>query len=249
MARTRMQIKTLVNSYTGRGQEKASLIEMLCDEALNVALNHHPFKDARDFTNEFALTEGETSVSIASIANLVHVISATLHYTDNSHFSKLKLKNETWWAENVTDAEGRTPGWPENVLRRGNVLHFDRPLVAGLTLKPVVTTKQVFSSDSAECPISLLELFVTQYVTAFVFLAVTETEKYKFWFTLAHGMQYVYSGKPGGTLAAAINQDKRDIAEEYKAQRSNDNDNDNSGLAILNLLKDHDRYGEIDYWV
>jgi hypothetical protein len=46
MARTRAAIKVAVDNNTGRGTEKATLIETLCDEALKVAVNAHPFRDA-----------------------------------------------------------------------------------------------------------------------------------------------------------------------------------------------------------
>lgn len=247
MARTRAQIKTFVGHFTGRATDKASLIELLCDEALRIALAEHPFKDARSYDQDFPITTSATSVSIATLTDIAHVLSATIIETSGEDNKPIEFKNETWWNENVVNAEDNTQGWPGAALRRGTTVLFDRPVDSGLSLRLVVTENQTFSSDSTECPIAIADVFVTQYVTAMVFLSIEEREKYMSWYTLAMGQQYPINGKVGGTLAQIIDQDKRDIAEQYKAQRKNAG-MEQSGVSVLNQITGHDDYGNIRLW-
>lgn len=247
MARTRTQIKTFVNHFTGRGTEKASLIELLCDEALKVAIAEHPFKDSLAYDQDFAITAAATSVSIATLTSLVDVISATIIQTSGSQNAPLKMKDETWWKENIVNAEDNLNGWPQYGLRRGTTVLLDRPADSGLSLRLVVSNNKTFTSDATECPVAIADLFVTQYATAMVFLSINEHEKYREWYNLAMGVQYVMNGKIGGTLAQIIDQDKKDRANEGVVQRGS-LVSDAPSVAVQNLIAGHDDYGNIRFW-
>jgi len=246
MARTRTQIKAFVNYNTGRGTEKATLIELLCDEALKVALEQHPFKDARSNDSDTVITEDATSVDISAITDLKDIITATLVETSGDQNAPLILKNETWWHNNIINASDNLKGWPEYGMRRGTSILLDRPADSNLTLRLVCTTEQTFSSDSSECPIAIADLFVTQYVTAMVFLSINEHEKYMRWYTQAMGSQYLINGKIGGTLANIIDRDKRDIAEVSKSERAPVAQR--TGISVQNLIEGHDDYGNTRTW-
>lgn len=247
MARTRTQIKSFVNYNTGRGTEKVSLIELLCDEALRIAIAEHPFKDARSYDQDFAITAAATSVSISTLTGLEHVLAATIIETSGDRNRQLEMKNETWWAENVVNASDNEQGWPEYGLRRGATVYFCRPVDSGLSLRLVVAVDKTFTSDSTECPIAIADVFVTQYVTALVFLSINEHEKYAHWYTLAMGSQYLANGKVGGTLAQIIDLDKKDRVESYKVERKG-SIQDSSGVAVTNLITGHDDYGNTRFW-
>ena len=247
MARTRAEIKTLVGYNTGRATEKAVLIEHLCDEALQVALQEHPFKDARSYPSVISITEEATSVDLFDISGIRHVLSATIIKSASDQALPLTLKNETWWNENVIEEGDNLKGWPDYGLRLGTTLYLNRPADSGLTLQLCVATDQTFADDDTECPIALADVFVTQYVTAFVFLSVEEQEKYKHWYNLAMGYQYVMNGNLGGTLKSIINIDKRDRAESMKAQRGSDA-SANNAIAVQNLITGHDDYGNVRLW-
>ncbi len=246
MARTRAQIKTFVNYYTGRGVEKASLIELLCDEALKIAGVVHPFKDAKSADQDFEITAGATSVSIATLTNIEHLVTARIVETSGSLNKVLDMKNETWWASNIVNESDNMQGWPEYGLRRGTTVVFNRPAQSGLSLRVVVTRTKAFTNDSTECPIAIADVFVTQYVTAMVFLSIEEQEKYLRWLWLAMGSRYLVDGKIGGTLAAIIELDKRDRAESFTAQPGPIVDS--GRVAVENLIAGHEDYGNVRLW-
>lgn len=247
LTRTRAQIKTFVGHYTGRGTEKSDLIELLCDEALDVALQAHPFKDARNRNYAFELDVGDLTVDLSEIPCLRHVVAATIYDSSGSTSAPLVLKNETWWNEYVGRPQEAQNGWPRYALRLGNTLYLSCPARDGLYLGLIVTTEQRFESDSSVCPIAIASLFVTQYVTAMIFLAVQERDSYIRWYSLALGSQHFSSGRIGGTLGQIISLDKRDIAEQYKALPSNASMG-GRGVAFRNLLDGHEDYGNVRLW-
>jgi len=246
MAKTRAQIKTAVDYNTGRGTEKAGLIESLCNEALKVACNAHPFRDARSQPSDFSITEDATSVDISSISNLIHVVSARIIESDADRYAPLVMKDRTWWDRNVVNASDNQKGWPEFGLRWGTEILLNRPADSGLSLRLVVTTEQSFTDDSTACPITILDTFVTQYVTAFVFLSLQQMDSYAFWKSLALGPKWD-AGVIGGTLLHAINTDKIDLSEEFKAERY-ERERLDKGLSVENLISGHDDYGNIRTW-
>lgn len=247
MTRTRAEIKTAVNYNTGRATEKAALIETLCNEALKIAIDEHPFEDSKAFNQDFAITTSSYTASIATLTSLAHVLSATIIETSGDRNMPLKMKNETWWAENVVNPEDNAETWPTYGLKRGTNIIFDCPVQAGLSLRLIVSNYQTFSTDSTTCPIAIADIFVTQYVTALVFLSLNEHEKYEQWYKMAMGMQYLINGKVGGTLASIIDKDKKSRAEVFEARQSN-MATAQSQVAVQNLITGHDDYGNVRLW-
>ena len=246
MARTRTQIKTAVDNNTGRGTEKATLIETLCDEALKVAGVAHPFRDARSLNADISITEDAIEVDISGISDLVHIVTARIVEADGAKNSPLPLKDEIWWAKNVINAEDNSKGWPAVGMRRGATIQLDRPAESGLELRLIVSTEQTFASDATACPIAMLDIFVTQYVTAFVFLSVQANEQFVYWKHMALGWKWD-EGIIGGSLKHAIDSDAADIAEE--AVMSPPPVAGRAGTSIENLIPGHDREGETDVWL
>lgn len=246
MAKTRLQIRTSVNYNTQRGTEKESLINDKCDEALKVAIGKHPFRDSRSTPSALSVTEDAVTVDISSISNLVHIVSARMIEDSGSSYHPLIMKDATWWDRNIVNPEDNQKGWPKYGLRAGSYIYLDRPAQSDLTLQLRVSTEQLFTDDSTECPVKILDIFVVQYVTAQVFLSIENMESYYQWKRLSLGPKWD-DGVVGGSLAHAINTDKIDLSEEFKAERYDGNANDN-GVSIQNLVEGHSRYGEIDTW-
>lgn len=245
MARTRTQIKTAVDNNTGRGTEKATLIETLCDEALKVAGVAHPFRDARSLNADISITEDAIEADISSISDLVHIVTARIVEADGANNSPLPLKDEIWWAKNVINAEDNSKGWPTVGMRRGTTIQLNRPAESGLELRLIVSTEQTFAEDATTCPIAILDLFVVQYVTAFVFLSVQANEQFAYWKHMALGWKWD-EGTIGGSLKHAIDADAADIAEE--AVMGPPSVVGKAGTSIENLIPGHDREGETDVW-
>jgi len=121
--------------------------------------------------------------------------------------SFLKMKNRQWWDRNIVNPEDNQKGWPDFGIRVGTSISLDRPLNDDLTLRLRVSDIPTYSGDDAETPISGIDIFVEQYVTAMVYLSLGMTDKYLPWYMLALGRDYD-RGKVGGSLLHAINKDK-----------------------------------------
>jgi hypothetical protein len=245
MARTRTQIKTAVDNNTGRGTEKATLIETLCDEALKVAVTAHPFRDSRSNPSDLTITEDATSVDISSISNLVHIVTARVVQADGDSNIQLPMKDATWWDKNVINAEDNLKGWPNYGMRDGTVVRLNRPAESGLELRLRVSTEQTFASDATTCPIVILDTFVVQYVTAFVFLSINMKEEFAYWKHMALGWKWD-EGIVGGSLKHAINADKFDLSEEMVMEPPGKVKD--AGISVENLIDTHDDYGNVRRW-
>ncbi len=243
MARTRLQIKDLVHSHTGR--TKDTLESSLCDSALKLAGHAHPFKDSQTDSADQTITEDTSSVDISSLS-AIHIVSARIVEASGARNRKLIMKSVSWWDEHVVNAEDNSKGWPIYGFHRGGSVYLDRPVESGLELRLRITTIQTFASDSTECPIAILDLFVEDFVTAGVFKDLTLTEQFLFWHRSALGVQFDINGKVGGLLKLAIESDKADIAEEFNMEPSSVPNA--GGISILNNNVGHDRYGEYDSW-
>ncbi len=245
MARTRTQIKTAVDNNTGRGTEKATLIETLCDEALKVAVVAYSFRDARSMPSDFAITEDTTEVDISSVSNLVDIVSARIVQASGSLNRPLPLKDEIWWAKHVINPEDNLKGWPSVGMRRGTTLQLNVPSESGLELRLVVSTEKTFAADTTVCPIAIIDTFIVQYVTAFVFLSIEATEKFAYWKHLALGWKWD-DGVIGGSLKHAIDNDAADIAEE--PVMSGPHVVGKNAVSVQNLISGHDDYGNTRSW-
>ncbi len=255
MAKTRAQIKVSVDANTGRGTEKTTLIESLCDEALKIAGNEHPFRDAQDDPTIIAITEDAVSVDISAITNLVHIVTARIIQDSGSLYSPLFMRDRAWWDRNIVNPADNQKGWPRNGLRWESTVLLERPAESDLQLQLIVSQEKAFTDDSTECPIKILDTFIVQYATAFVFLSIQNMESYAFWKNIALGFKWD-SGVVGGTLGHAIKTDKYDISEEMIAQGPGMGVR-RDGIAILNGLINygldgtpmpHSRFGSVDTW-
>jgi len=243
MADTRFQIKEIVELNVGRSNE--ALENVLCNEALKMALIVHPFTDAASVPSDFTLTEDATSVSIAATENIVDVISARIVEASGSLNTSLIMKNRFWWDKHIINPEDNQKGWPVYGMRAKSVIHFDRPLESGLELRLRLTTEQTFTNDNTECPIGVLDKFVIKYVTAQMFKQLKQFDVAKEWRAEALGPYFDGKSIPGGLLLSAISLDKADTAEEMQVSRSPIS---NGGTAILNNITGSDNYGNTEVW-
>jgi len=146
--------------------------------------------------------------------------------------TKLTIKNRQWWDKNVINPEDGNKGWPNFGLKFGSNIILDRPADGELHLRLRVSSAPVFAADATECPIELLDIFVEQYVTAMTYLSLGMQEKYVSWYIMALGRNFD-TGTVGGSLLAAIQKDRSEIAEDKSVERGVVTSN--SGIAIKNL--------------
>lgn len=242
MAKTRGEIKTLVELHTNRTND--TLEDAMCDAALKLAVLRHPFKDAQSDPDDLTITEDAWTVDISSL-NALHIVTARIVDADGDRNAPLVMKDTVWWDKNVINAEDSFKGWPEFGLKRGNTLYLNKPAEDGLELRLRIATIPTFSDlDATECPIEVLDIFVEAYVTAKMFMSKANMDEYLFWKREALGPNYE-RGIIGGELLNAIKNDKFDIAEIYDFSRDGTVDN---GISINNLITGHERYGEVDTW-
>ncbi len=78
------------------------------------------------------------------------------------------------------------------------------------------------SSDNSECPIDILDIYLEQYATAFVFLSLEKQDKYAIWHTLAIR-----------TLDKAISKDRSQQAEDKSGETGEILSN--TGIAITDI--------------
>ena len=243
MAWNRHKIKRMVEMNLG-GRSNDELENILCDEALDVALDVHNFGDAISIPSDITITEDANSVSIATVTNLKNIVTARIVEASGSRNEKLIMKNRTWWDTFVINAEDNQKGWPEFGMRAGTTVYLDRPANSNLELRLRVTTLQTFSNDNTECPVAILDKFVVKYVTAEMFAKLKQTEAARDWRSKALGPYFDTRGEPGGFLAMAINHDKADIAEELQMR-----DQEHiTGVSVRNDNDWHDDYGNIRVW-
>jgi hypothetical protein len=245
MAKTRTQIKAMVQEYTKRGVEKATVIENACDEALKIAIGLHPFKDAESDPSDITISADAVSVALTTISNLVHIVSARVLEAASSRTMPLSLRDRVWWDRNVINPSDNSAGWPLYAMKRGTTLYIDRPAQSGLTLRLRVVTDQVFATDATVCPVAVLDNFIVDYATYKVFAAIENATSAMFWRTVALGPNFENPSVPesariGGSLMLAINSDKYDLADDMQAGRA---PTTQDGLSVENLTT-----GDTDTW-
>lgn len=243
---TRAQIKTLVDGRTGRATEKNTLINFECDQALKLAIHKHPFRDATTTKDDISITENAVSVDISTIKSLVDIISSRIIETGTDSYASLIMKDRNWWDKNVINPSSNMKGWPKYGLRDGSMVKLDGPANSGLSLRLRVTQEYTFGSDDSQCPVPILDAFVTAYVTAEVFLAIENHESYVYWHRKALGPGYD-GGVVGGLLLDAINSDKTDPSEEFKAERAGLAAFD-KGVSIRNMIEGHPGHDTTRRW-
>jgi hypothetical protein len=251
-ARTRSEIKTLVESYTGRTLD--TLESSLCDNALKFALQRHPFKEARSSPTDIVIVEDTTESDLSGITDLVSIVTARIVETSGSRNKILKLKTNNWWDKYIRNAEDNLKGWPIYGMRWRSTLLYDRPADAGRSLRLRVTTVQSFASDATVCPIAELDMFVEAFVTAGIFAKLENWTSAKEWRRRALGIKYDINGEIGGELADAINLDSiGDTALDIESEPPDDvaamdYPGGGRGLSIVNNITGHDDYGNTRWW-
>jgi hypothetical protein len=204
MARTRLEIQELVILNTAR-TDKISLIQKLCDTALKIAISRHPFQDA-SIEATFPIIEDTVSVDI-SANTWVNMRTTRIIDSDVEKSMQLVLKSNIWFDKNFPYPLDNMKGWPVYATKISGAILLDRPVEANKTLYIRGAVEQVFASDSTECPIELLDIFVEEYVTAKLLMSYHEYEKAVNWMTQAIS-----------SLTLAISNDT-DIAQESQAER------------------------------
>lgn len=249
MARTRGEIKTLVEAHTGRTKEE--LENSLCDTALKMALLRHHFKDAQSQPEDLSIAEGATSVDISGVSGLINIVTARIVEADGTRNKILPLRARTWWDLHVVNAEDNMKGWPACGMRWGSTILLNRPAKSGIALRLRVTTDQVFDDDSTPCPISTLDVFVEHYVTAHVFKSIENNQAYSSWMLSALGARYLVNGEIGGELANAIDADSLgDVALDIQTEPAGGSlSGASGGVSVKNMITGHDDLGETRWWV
>lgn len=242
MADRRSTIKQSVELNIGRANDP--LENILCDEALKVALLAHPFDDSVIQPSDFTITTNATDVDISGVSNILTIVTARILQVTGDLYLPLKLKNRTWWDIHVVNPEDNQIGWPEYGLHFGTNITLDRPAESNLKLVLRLTTDKVFDNDNTECPIAVLDKFVIKYVTAQMFKQLKQFNAAKEWRQEALGPYFDTRGDPGGFLLAAINCDKANIGEEMSMLETPGN----KATSILNEIGGHDDEGNTRGW-
>jgi hypothetical protein len=216
MARTRAEIRTLVQAHTGRS-DKTTLINSLCDSALKYALMEHDFQRATQRTSaETEITEDATEVDFSAYSPSVYkIVTAKIIDTSDEQSAFLPLKNRQWWDRFVVNSEENSTGWPSVAIHEGDALKFNCPCEADKKLRLLYTYIPTFAgSDATECPVPTLDLFVEYFVTANVFFSIGDLEKFGWWNNRAIGTN---PERPGGELARAIRADDKEVGRTLNA--------------------------------
>lgn len=217
MARTRSDIRTLVEGNTGK-TTKTTEINTYLETGLKKAALVHDFIDIREIVSP------DTDIVIGTMQmpvpqNTRTILSIRLFNPGNTQSSYLKLKNSTWWDKFITEPASNSQGWPMYGLRHRSQILFDRPSQT-LTARFRITRIPSFNDeDDKECPIEVLDLFLETYATAMLFLHLEDKDNFIFWITEALGNKGDRDTNiPGGLLLQAISADKRHPAIDVEAR-------------------------------
>jgi hypothetical protein len=245
-AKTRAEIKTLVEGHTGR--TKDTLENTLCNDALKVALLEHNFRDAQSVPSDITITEDATSATIVT-SDFINIVTARIVEASGTRNKELILKTRSWWDSHVINSEDNMKGWPAYGLRVASTIEFDRPAESGLELRLRLTTEQTFAADATVCPIYVLDKFVEEFVTAGVFAEIEDWGSYRFWIAKAAGTKWLEDGTVGGSLLKAIQTDSLgDTAQEIKSSDPLGSREGAGGVSVENLVTGHDDYGNTRWW-
>ena len=217
MARTRSDIRTLVEGNTGK-TTKTTLINSSFETGLKKAALVHDFADIREIVSpDTTFVVGTMFIPLPQ--NTRTILSIRLFNSSNTQSSYLKLKNSTWWDKFITEPAANSQGWPEFGLRHRNQILFNRPSQALVARFRVTKIPSFDSDDNKECPVDVLDLFLEAYATAMLFLSIEDKDNYIFWITEALGSKGDRDENvPGGLLLQAIEADKRHPAEDVEAR-------------------------------
>lgn len=216
MARTRGEIKALVQDHTGRA-DKDTLIESLCDSALKYAVQTYHFRDAVTLETTSTLTAGDLSFDLTTLATTPYKILSAVWVNDgDTQGSLLVLKNRQWWDKFVIFPGGNNQGIPVYALKEKNTLFFSQAVNGDWKLQLRYLSIPTYTDDSTETPIEDLDLFIEYRVTSDVFFSLKDKENYFAWNRRAIGNN---PEKPGGELGRVIAADKTEPAQEDNMTR------------------------------
>ena len=217
MARTRSDIRTLVEGNTGK-TTKTTLINSSLETGLKKAALVYDFTDIREIVSpDTTIVIGSMQIPVPQ--NTRTILSIKLFNSGNTQGSYLKLKNSTWWDKYITEPAANSQGWPTFGLRHRSQILFDRPSQTLVARFRITRIPSFDSDDEKECPIDVLDLFLEAYVTAMVFFSIEDKDNYVFWITEALGSKKDRDMNiPGGLLLQAISADKRHPAIDVEAR-------------------------------
>ena len=249
-AKTRGEIKTLIQEHTGR--TKTTLENAFCNDALKLAQMAHAFKDAQSEPSDYAITEDTTYVTVSPATSIVSIVTARIVEASGSRNKLLKLKTRSWWDEHVINPEDNMKGWPEYGLMWGSTMRFDRPVDSNLELRLRLNLEQIFTTvgstgaDTCVCPIYVLDKFVEHYATAEIFKSIRSWDSYKLWHVSALGARWDTESIPGGELLAAIRADE--TGDHALSLSAGEPAAPAGGVAVENVIEGHDDYGNTRWW-
>ena len=217
MARTRSDIRTLVEGNTGK-TNKTTEINAYLEKGLKKAALVFDFTDIREIVSpDTDIVIGAMQIPVPQ--NTRTILSIRLFTTGNTQSSYLKLKNSTWWDKFITEPAANSQGWPEFGLRHRSQILFDRPSQTLSARFRITRIPSFDAEDDKECPIDVLDLFLEAYATAMVFLHLEDKDNYIFWITEALGSKKDRDMNiPGGLLLQAISADRRHPAIDVEAR-------------------------------
>jgi len=234
----RLEIKQEVIANIGRDstylETQETSLNNYCNDALRIATNAHPFRDACAVSQLALVSESTTEFALPSNIEITHFLSLSVLY--NGVSTVAYLRNPIWWSTRVIEPKENFTGRPFNCLRKTNTIIVDRPVESGTVLNIVYAYAPKFETDASVNPIKILDTYIVEYVTAKAFLRLENFESFTHWKRLALGYGYE-QGKIGGTLHAAITADANDIGETVEMARVSDTAIANNGVSIADLSK------------
>jgi hypothetical protein len=211
MAITRTQIKQFVIDNTGKSN-KATLVETLCDMALEEAIHRHKWKDASSMRTS-TLTTSADATSVALESNTINVKQITWFETaDTNNTGNLIIKPIEYIRKNYRTVAEHSSEPPYMAYIMGGTIYFHAPLDKAYSFFVDNTYKPTFASDATECPISYLSNFVAYFVVAQVFLSIEDAQNFGMWMNKAVGRDF--DNWLGGAFGRAVQADEGDTALE-----------------------------------
>lgn len=225
MAYTRSQIKTLVQSRTGR-TDKDTIIEFACDEALQKAMMIHDFDLNTELDADISVVEDDL---YATLATDVYKVISALTIDSGDSAAILEIKDKTWFDRFALNPSDNLKAQPTHAYFSGGRLYFNCACDASYTVRVRTTSIPSFSSDSTECPISTLDIYVAAYATSEVFFDLEYESKYMLW-----------RKRSDFELNGAIQADMRNPAKRVQLERGEAGRGLPRGLTVYDV--DNDRY-------
>lgn len=185
-AMTRDQIIAQVRSNTGVLTGRDEAINTMCNEAIKYACIKHSFNDActeldvsvASGEEYCALPTGKFAITSIRMYRGSAITAATPAWP-------LKIKDRAWWDRNIINPRSEAPDNPTYGLMFAGNLYFWPIANADYIVRFRMVSVPVFSSGAQTCPISVLDIFVMRYATAFLFKALEDDTSFSSWYLLS----------------------------------------------------------------